>query len=111
MAVGHGTSVLIELPDGQRILYDAGCLGSPVRASQAIATTLHERGIRRLDAIITSHADADHYNAIPRLLDEFRVGSVFVSPMMFERTSEALAALRAAIERASARSVKSRKAT
>jgi competence protein ComEC len=100
IAVGHGTSVLIELPDGQRILYDAGCLGTPVRASQAIATTLRERGIRRLDAIIISHADADHYNAIPRLLEEFPVGSIFVSPMMFERTSEALAALRAAIERA-----------
>jgi competence protein ComEC len=100
VAVGHGTSVLLELPDGQRILYDAGCLGTPIRASRAIATTLRERGIRRLDAIIISHADADHYNAIPRLLDQFRVGSVLVSPMMFDRTSEALAALRAAIDRA-----------
>ncbi|HJN09933.1 MAG TPA: ComEC/Rec2 family competence protein [Pirellulaceae bacterium] len=101
VAVGHGTSVLLELPDGQNLLYDAGCLGTPTRASQPIATTLRERGIRRLDTIIISHADADHYNAIPRLLDQFRVGSVVVSPMMFDQTSEALATLRAAIDRAS----------
>lgn len=100
VAVGHGTSVLLELPDGQKLLYDAGCLGAPTGASQPIASTLRWRAIRRLDGIIISHADADHYNAIPRLLEQFRVGSVLVSPMMFDQTSEALAALRTAIDRA-----------
>ena len=58
VAVGHGTCVLLELPNGQKLLYDAGCLGTPTRASQPIATTLRERGIRRLDAIIISHDGA-----------------------------------------------------
>ena len=32
-----------------------------------------------------SHADADHYNALPGLLQKFSVGVVYVSPVMFER--------------------------
>ena len=38
------------------------------------------RGVRRLDAIVLSHADADHYNGLPDLLDRFPVGAVLVPP-------------------------------
>jgi len=100
VAVGHGTAILLELPDGQKFLYDAGSLGAPSNASDAITGTLRARGIRTLDAIIISHADADHYNAIPELLDQFHVRAVLVSPMMFGQRSEALSTLRAAIDRA-----------
>lgn len=100
IAVGHGTSVLLELPDGRTLLYDAGCLGRPAGASLPITSTLRAQGIRRLHAIIISHADADHYNAIPKLLEEFPVGSILVSPTMFRQPSAALAALQGAINRA-----------
>jgi competence protein ComEC len=38
----------------------------------------------RIDAIILSHADVDHYNAIPGLIERFRIGTIYVSPMMFD---------------------------
>jgi competence protein ComEC len=38
----------------------------------------------RIDGIILSHADVDHYNAVPGLVDRFHVGAVYVSPMMFD---------------------------
>ncbi|NOY30245.1 MAG: ComEC/Rec2 family competence protein [Planctomycetes bacterium] len=84
LAMGHGTCVVLELPGGQTLLYDAGSLGSPEGASQTIAGYLWSRGITRIDAVVLSHADVDHYNAMPGLLERFEVGTVYVSPLMFD---------------------------
>lgn len=82
ISVGHGCSVLLRLPGGEQILYDAGQLGSPEGAARSISAYLWSRGISRLDAVILSHADLDHYNALPTLLERFSVGRVYVSPLM-----------------------------
>jgi competence protein ComEC len=84
LAVGHGTCAVIELPSGQTVLYDAGSLGSPEMAHQIASSYLWWRGINRIDAIVLSHADIDHYNGVPGLLERFPVGIVYVSPMMFD---------------------------
>jgi competence protein ComEC len=84
LSVGHGTCVVLELPSRQTILYDAGSLGSPEMATQIISSYLWERGISRIDAIVLSHADIDHYNGVPGLLERFPVEVVYVSPMMFD---------------------------
>jgi competence protein ComEC len=84
IAVGHGACVLMESPSGEVLLYDAGSLGSPEYATQSIASYLWNRGILRIDGIVISHADIDHYNAVPGLLERFTVGTVYVSPMMFD---------------------------
>jgi competence protein ComEC len=60
---------------------------------------LWSRGIKHLDAVVVSHADADHFNALPELLNRFSVGVVYVSPVMFEREPAAVKELHAAIER------------
>jgi competence protein ComEC len=84
LAMGHGTCTVLELPSGQTILYDAGSLGSPYAATKSISAFLWSRGINRLDAVVLSHADIDHYNAMPGLLDRFPIEVVYVSPMMFD---------------------------
>jgi len=84
LAMGHGTCVVIELPGGQTVLYDAGSIGSPEGASRSVASYLWSRGITRIDAIVLSHADIDHFNAIPGLLKRFSVGGIYVSPFMFD---------------------------
>ena len=100
IAVGHGTSVLVEWPDGRNLLYDAGRLGWPAAGSRAIASTLWSRGVQTLDDVVISHADTDHYNALPELLRRFAVRRVHVSPAMFDRPDPALAELRRAIDAA-----------
>jgi competence protein ComEC len=98
LSVGHGAAVVAELPSGQTLLYDAGRLGSPVLASRAISSFLWSRGITHLDAVVISHADADHYNALPALLKQFSCGAVYVSPVMFLGRGRALEALRTALD-------------
>jgi competence protein ComEC len=100
ISVGHGAAVLLELPDGRTLLYDAGQLGSPSGAARTIAAALWSRGVTHLDAVVLSHADVDHYCAMPELLKRFSVGVVYVSPFMFEQGTAALVSLSDAIQAA-----------
>ncbi len=97
LSVGHGAAVVVELPGGRALLYDAGRLGSPSYASRTVASFLWSRGITHLDAVVISHADADHYNALPDLLERFSVGAIYVSPVMFDHPNAAVRALQSAI--------------
>lgn len=98
VSVGHGSAVVLELPGGQTLLYDAGSLGSPESGARSIASQLWSRQITHIDAIVLSHADVDHYNALPGLVERFSIGAVYVSPVMFEEEFGALAALRETID-------------
>jgi competence protein ComEC len=98
LSVGHGTAVVVELPGGETLLYDAGRLGSPAGAARIVSSYLWSRGITHLDAVVISHADADHYNAVPELLARFSAGAVYVSPVMFDGRGRALGALRGALD-------------
>ncbi len=74
--VGHGTSAIVELPDGRVWLYDAGHMGVPDRSHEVIANALWSLPTARIDTLILSHADSDHYNATTGLLRRFRLGRV-----------------------------------
>ena len=100
LAVGHGTSVVVELPNGQTFLYDAGSLSGPDYPVDAISECLWRYGVSRIDGVIISHADADHYNAVPGLAGRFDIGTAYVSPVMFRDASDSLAQLRCAISEA-----------
>jgi competence protein ComEC len=100
VSVGHGCAVVVELPDGRVLLSDAGRLGSPYVGAREISSCLWSRGLTHIDAIVLSHNDIDHLNAVPELLERFSVGVVYVSPVMFNRETNALKALKQAIGRA-----------
>lgn len=100
IAVGHGSAVLVQFPDGRVLLYDAGRMGSPRAAALPISSVLWHHRIHHIDALLLSHADADHFNAVPALLERFSVGIVYVSPVMFREHTPALDALRTAINNA-----------
>ncbi|WP_347243665.1 ComEC/Rec2 family competence protein [Thermogutta sp.] len=84
LSVGHGLGIVIEAPDGQVWLYDLGSLGGADRAGWAATGTLFSRGLRRLDGVLLSHADLDHYNGLPELCQYIAVEQVVVTPKMFQ---------------------------
>jgi competence protein ComEC len=51
----------------------------PSVGRRVIASAIWARGIYKLDHVILSHADADHYNGLLDLLERVRVGTVIVS--------------------------------
>ena len=97
LSVGHGCALVVELPDGQTLLYDAGSFNAPHTAARSIARFLWSRGRTHLDAVVLSHSDVDHYNALRDLLKRVSVGVIYVSPVMFEEQNPAMAELGRAI--------------
>jgi competence protein ComEC len=87
LAVGHGSCVVLETPDGRTLVYDAGAMAGPEVTRRQIAPFLWHRGIRRIDELILSHADLDHFNGVPDLLERFAVGSVLLTPSFADRDS------------------------
>ncbi|HWB00426.1 MAG TPA: ComEC/Rec2 family competence protein [Pirellulales bacterium] len=99
LSVGHGLAVVLELPDGRTWLYDAGCLTAPERCANTIACFLWSRGIGRIDTVMISHADVDHFNALPELTTRVPIGRVLVSePMLQSARDRAQQIMYAALE-------------
>ncbi|MGO9600161.1 MAG: ComEC/Rec2 family competence protein [Isosphaeraceae bacterium] len=80
LAVGHGLAVCFRLPDGQTFLYDCGRMGDPRVGRRIIAPALWSRGITHLDAVFLSHADQDHFDALPDLMDRFPISAIVIPP-------------------------------
>lgn len=78
ISVGHGLGVLIECPNGRTALYDAGGMIGGGSTARMISQTLWSTGRARLDAIVISHADGDHCNAIPELSRIVSPGGLYI---------------------------------
>lgn len=85
LSVGHGTSVIVELPTGEVWLYDAGHLGAAERSHQEIAASLWSLKTARIDRLIISHADSDHYNATLGLVERFAIGQIVSTPQFWAK--------------------------
>jgi competence protein ComEC len=88
LAVGHGGCSVLETPDGRTLLYDAGSLAGPDVGRRQIAPFLWSRGVRRIDEVLLSHADLDHFNGLVALLDRFAVGQVTCTPTFADKDTD-----------------------
>ncbi len=88
--MGHGTCVILRLPPNEIWLYDCGWLGNESYSSTGIDRALWSLGITQLNGIFLSHADSDHFNALPGLLKRFQVNLVITPPGMLDEAEPAL---------------------
>jgi len=96
-AVGHGCGIVVRTPTGRTLVYDAGRLGAPVAARRAVAGILWDEGVSRIDSLVISHADTDHFNAVPGLLERFSVGEIVTSPALLASRSASVRQLLQAV--------------
>ncbi len=73
--VGQGDALLVESPAGKRVLIDSG----PARARTSLMAWLDQRGISRLDLVISTHAHADHIANTWKVIETRDVGLVLDS--------------------------------
>jgi competence protein ComEC len=99
LAVGHGGAVVLELPDGRTVLYDAGSLRGPDVGARTIAPFLWSRRVERLDDVILSHADLDHFNGLVGLAERFTIGRVLTSASFEDKNNAAVRHTLAELER------------
>jgi competence protein ComEC len=86
--VGQGDSILVAFPGGRILLEDGGGTFAPARVGgirtgfdvgeQVVSTYLWSRGIRRLDVVALTHAHQDHIGGLYFILDNFRVGELWI---------------------------------
>ena len=75
--VGDGTCILVR-NRRSAVLFDAGSNGRPEVDVRTIVPALRRVGVRRLDAIVVSHANTDHFQAVPGIVESMAVDLVVV---------------------------------
>ena len=83
--VGHGQSILAQLPGKANVLFDAGSLYGNDIGTRIVSPYLDYIGIRKIDALIVSHNDTDHINGIPEVVENCDVQSVYANNAFFDR--------------------------
>ncbi|MGD9495335.1 MAG: DNA internalization-related competence protein ComEC/Rec2 [Armatimonadota bacterium] len=89
LPVGGGQCVVVRTPGGATLMADCGGgAGAPGGgqdvADGTIVPFLTRHGIERIDALVISHWDADHYNALPGVLAQAQVGVLVLPPTLAE---------------------------
>jgi competence protein ComEC len=87
--VGQGDSLFLAFPGGRTMLLDGG--GTPggerfgdMRAGldigeEVVSPYLWTRGIQQLDVVALTHAHQDHLGGLHAILENFRVGALWIS--------------------------------
>jgi len=75
--VGQGDATLVELPEGPRLLVDAGPGGARRFdvGERVLSPFLWNRPVARLDVVALSHADSDHSGGLSAVFRNFHVAS------------------------------------
>jgi competence protein ComEC len=86
--VGQGDSIFTSFPNGRTMLIDGGGLAGsawiggqrsgPDIGEEVVSPYLWSRGLKRLDVVALTHAHHDHLDGLYSVLDNFRVGQLWV---------------------------------
>jgi len=85
LAVGQGDAAVVQLPGGGALLVDGGGdlrgLAPPGAdvGSRIVLPALAELGVSRLDAVVLTHPHPDHAGGLFAVLDQLRVGELWVT--------------------------------
>lgn len=78
-AVGDGSCFLIRSGE-EAVMFDCGSQGYWQIGTRSIVPALNHLGVRRIDTLMLSHADLDHFVGVLDVLDAIEVQRVRVSP-------------------------------
>jgi competence protein ComEC len=93
--VGQGDSILVELPEGPRLLVDGGPAGGHRLdvGERVLAPFLWNRPAARLDAVALTHPDSDHSGGLRAVLTRFRVREFWENGRWISGTEDTLRAV------------------
>jgi len=81
--VSHGQAILVELPGGGNVLFDAGSMHRKDVGRRVVGAFLDWRGISQIDAVVLSHQDIDHLNGIPEVVKQCETRRVYAGRTFF----------------------------
>lgn len=78
--VGQGDSLVGRFPNGKVMVIDAGNAAPADKGRLVVGPFLQTLGIKAIDCLVATHADADHIGGIPYLLQNFKVKLMVEGP-------------------------------
>lgn len=77
--VGHGDAIVLTLPRGRTVLVDGGGLALSALdiGERIVLPYLLDSGVRKIDAIVITHADYDHIGGLLTIVTELRVEEIW----------------------------------
>ena len=72
--VGQGDSILVQLPDGQNLLVDAGTRDTGIK----VIKYLKKAGIKKIDYLVATHPHEDHIGGMAAVIRAFDVGGIYM---------------------------------
>jgi len=72
--VGQGDSILIQLPNGQNMLIDAGTS----EAGSSVVSYLKKQGINKINYLVATHPHADHIGGMAAIVQTLAVERVYM---------------------------------
>jgi len=94
LAVGDGTCITVQLRDAQRgghgrvWMFDCGAQGYWEVGERTVWPAMRQLGVRRIDTLVVSHPDIDHFCGALDLADRVAIGRVLVSPQFLEKARD-----------------------
>lgn len=83
--VGHGSMAALYCPNGKTYLFDAGTAGRMDAFHQVLRPFLRAKRLPGPEAVFISHANLDHYNALPDLLERRAPRRVYLNEFFGRR--------------------------
>lgn len=72
--VGQGDSELLQLPNGQNMLIDAGTN----EAGHNVVSYLNSRDIKKIDYLVATHPHEDHIGGMDSVIKSFNIGNIYM---------------------------------
>lgn len=72
--VGQGDSILIQLPNGETALIDAGSKDS----GELVVEYLKKQEVKEIDYLIASHPHKKHIGGLPEVIKSFDVNNIYI---------------------------------
>ena len=80
--VGQGDSIAIKLPDGKKMLIDAGTAKSKDSLVNYLKNNFFENDDNIFDYVLLTHSDADHCGGMVAICENFVINKIF-RPYMY----------------------------
>ncbi len=86
--VGNGSAIVVR-SQHCAVLFDCGSSSSRSIGSTTVSSALRELGISRLEAMLISHPDLDHFSGVPEVMRSVRVGTLLVTERFLTESRQA----------------------
>ena len=79
LSVGHGQATVVQLPDRENVIIDAGSMSRNDVGDRIVNPFLNYIAAGKIDSVFVSHDDIDHYNSLPEILKQHKCKNVYTT--------------------------------